>query len=85
MAYNTIISLNDVDPQVAAVGGGKFAGLSVLNTLIPIYNVQYNTDFIVLETYGRTSDFENIREGDYMVVNMVTGEFTVIPKSQKER
>ena len=51
MAYNTIISLNDVAPQIAAVGGGKFAGLSVLNTLIPIYNVQYNTNFVVPDTF----------------------------------
>jgi hypothetical protein len=36
-----------------------------------------------METWGRSKDFEHIKEGDYMWVNLLTGEFNVHPKEKK--
>ncbi len=36
-------------------------------------------DFSEMETFGRTAEFAHIKEGDYMRVNLVTGEFRVRP------
>ena len=41
-----------------------------------------NLDFTVLETWGRRTDFENIKPGDYIRVNMLTGKFNVIAKTR---
>jgi len=41
-----------------------------------------NLDFTVLETWGRRADFENIKPGDYIRVNMLTGKFNVIAKTR---
>lgn len=51
VAYNTIISLNDVNAQTSVIGGGKFAGLYQLNMLIQKYNAQYKTNFVVPATF----------------------------------
>lgn len=40
-------------------------------------------DFSEMETWGRSKDFEHIKEGDYMWVNLLTGEFNVHPKEKK--
>ena len=37
-------------------------------------------DFTVLETYGRKHEFENIKQGDYMIVDMLTGKFCIKEK-----
>ena len=41
-----------------------------------------NLDFTVLETWGRRTDFENIKPGDYIRVNMLTGKFNIIAKTR---
>ena len=51
MAYNPIISFNDVDLTTSAGGGGKFTGLWKLNELVQMYNEHYKTDFVVPDTF----------------------------------
>ncbi|MBO7509437.1 MAG: hypothetical protein J6T57_04155 [Alphaproteobacteria bacterium] len=40
------------------------------------------SDFTVLETHGREDEFKKINQGDYMIVNMLTGKFCIIPKER---
>ena len=41
-----------------------------------------NLDFTVLETFGRGKEFEHIKEGDYMRVNLVSGKFQTRPQNE---
>ncbi|MBO4583123.1 MAG: hypothetical protein J5714_03665 [Alphaproteobacteria bacterium] len=40
-----------------------------------------NLDFTVLETWGRSAEFEKIKPNDYVRINMLTGKFNIIAKT----
>ena len=42
-----------------------------------------NLDFREMETFGRVKDFGHIKEGDYVKVNLITGDILHI--AQKDR
>lgn len=72
MADNTIISLNDVNANTANIGGGKFAGLYQLKTLIQKYNAQYKMDFIVPDTFViPVSRFDDYKKQGYVSEDLI--------------
>lgn len=40
-------------------------------------------DFSEMETWGRAKDFDHIKEGDYMWVDLTSGAFSVCPKEKQ--
>ncbi|MBQ8750978.1 MAG: hypothetical protein IJZ30_05025 [Alphaproteobacteria bacterium] len=43
-----------------------------------------NLDFREMEIFGRVKDFEHIKEGDYIKINLITGEMRHLAQKDKE-
>lgn len=73
MTDNTIISLENVNAHTASsIGGGKFAGLYQLKTLIEKYNAQYKTGFIVPDTFViPVSRFNDYKKQGYIQEDLI--------------
>ena len=73
MTDNTIISLENVNAHTASsIGGGKFAGLYQLKTLIGKYNAQYKTGFIVPDTFViPVSRFNDYKKQGYIQEDLI--------------
>lgn len=51
-----IVALEDVTTENAFCGGGKFAGLAKIQTLLKEYNAKYHLDFAIPQTYAIALD-----------------------------